>query len=174
MSRWLAIAVFPILTACAPGAVGGGLPVFDDVDGTEHWSCEGDPGPARVELCDLDSAYTPLADGVEFAIARRPQGEITIFAPLWFGGLEGGSAVSDLEIVFESSDGTELGGRRSSRQMLPCDDDGHVVAEWLEVYFDRFAVPEDFDGRQGSLWVEMVSEDGELLLDQVSGVLRAQ
>jgi len=164
------------MAGCGADGLGpGGLPLFDDVDGVEElWSCDGDPGPVRVELCDDDPGHTPLSDGAEFAIARRPQGEITIFAPLWFGGLQGGEALSDLRIVFVDGHDNELGSRVARRQVLPCDEEGHVVADWLEVFFDRSAQPEDYDGVPGVLHVEATAPDGTLLFDEIEAVLRAE
>jgi hypothetical protein len=124
-----------------------------------------------VELCADDEQHTPLADGAVFEIARRPQGESTIFAPIWFGGVRGGGVVEDFQMTFTDMDGVVLGSRRSLRFLLPCEDDGTVAAHHLEVFFDRAAPVESYDGVEGVLTVRVLLPNGRSLEDSVEATL---
>ncbi len=175
--RFLVPALLLALSGCSPDgfASGAGLPVWDDeLSDDAAWSCTGAPGGPRVELIEDDEAHVPLADGALLEIARRPQGETTVFAPLWVGGLDGGDLVYRFEITFADDSGDTIGLRRSNALRLPCEDDGEVAAHHFEVFFGTPAQPvADFDGLSGELSVRFETDDGLLVQDSVHVVLVA-
>ena len=158
------------LAGCAGG--GGAQAPRQDDDG-DQTTCAGDPGAPRVELCSGDEAHTPLSDGAVYEIARRVQGDITIFSPLWFAGAAGGEILDDLEITFTAGGGEQLGRRHNNRFQLPCEPDGTVAAHFIEVFFLLDRQPADYDGATGSLRVAAFTQEGILLDDSVDAELSA-
>lgn len=169
------LAAFGVLLAgCGPD--GEALPppggVWTDDDDEDGPSCTGDPGEPRVELIVDDESHEPVLDGAVYEIARRYQGEITVFAPIWFGGLPGGEVLDEFELSFTDEDGEELGLRRTSEAQLPCEDERTVAVHSLEIFFDYVRQPEEFDGIRGTLRVEcQVRDTGQVLTDEVQAEL---
>lgn len=141
-------------------------------DDAQRWTCAGDPGTPRAELIYDDERHEPVPDGGEYEIARRIQGDTTIFAPVWFGGLEGGQFVEEFEMSFITPDGEEIGSRSNGDFLLPCEEDGSVAAHWLEVFFVRFGPLDEFYGVEGTLQVAFrLPDGGPLILDEVDATL---
>lgn len=151
-----------------PGPFGGGAGGGDDD------LCPGVSGPPAVELIRDDERHLPVEDGHVYSIARRPQGDVTLFAPLAFYGLDGGVEVEDFSVVFEDEDGVERGSRRSVRFRIPCEDDGEVAGHWYEVFFGNPSIPAStWEGLHGTLTASFLV-DGERVSDSVAASLHAE
>ena len=156
----------------------GGLDLVDDDDDDDdddEGACPASAGSPRVEFIADNHDHIPLEDDAVFAIARRPQGEITILAPLWFGGLEGETPVSHFLITFIDGDGALIGNRNTGAMLLPCEEEtGEVAGHWFEVFFSAAGAPvEAFDGIEGTLSVGFDTEDGDYVEDSITASLRA-
>ncbi len=161
------------LVGCGPGDLpgpGGGWTVHPDDDGP---ACPGTSGDRGLEFIADDETHTPLADGARFVIEQRPQGDVTIFTPLLFEGLPGGTVVDDFAIVFVDGLGAERGARRSTRFQLPCEEDGDVAAHYYEVFFGNPSIPPaTYDGLAGRLNAHLTFA-GVTYTDTLDAVLEA-
>lgn|GEM_PF-2971558 len=154
-----------------------GKPLFgpgsvDDDDPT-GLSCAGTEGEPSVAFILDDETHTTAPDGTVYDIEQRPQGDVTIFAPLRFDGLDGGTIVDAFSIRFVDATGTERGARRSTRFQLPCEEDGDVAAHHYEVFFGNPSIPPStYDGMTGTLTAQFTTNDGALISSVVQAVIR--
>ena len=144
---------------------------YDDDDAANHHVCDGDPGAQEVRLCADDESHAPVQDGAAYGIARRYQGSITLVAPIWFGGLEGGRELEELSIRFVDDEEEVLGTRVNAGFVLPCEEDGTVATHSLEVFFAPDVAPETYYGVTGTLTVEADLGLGHVLSHEVEAVL---
>ncbi len=149
-------------------AQGGGPGVEDGL------YCPAAAGPLGVELIVDDESHAPVEDGATYVIAQRPQGDVTVYAPLAFQGIDGGTVVTDLAMTFVDEEGAERGARRSSRFQIPCEDDDEVAGHWYEVFFGNPSIPPStYDGLDGELAVSFKTSDGVVVEDVVLARLSA-
>jgi len=159
------------------GCAGEGTPDISswtaiDDGPSSYPTCEGSPGSPRVEFIEDDERHEPVTDDAVYEIARRLQGEVTIIAPVWFGGLDGGDLVDDFGMTFTDLDGERLGERFNGTLRLPCEEDGSVAGHWFEVFFGDPLVPvEAWDAVSGRLAVSFMTSSGLLVEDAVSARL---
>jgi hypothetical protein len=166
-----------LLTACDSEGnplIGPAIQYDDDDDGSSIYpTCDPAPGESRVVLCVDDESHDPMPDGGSYEIARRPQGAVTIIAPMWFGGLTGGRLIEDFEVLFVAEDGEELGAYRNGWYRLQCEPDGTVADHRLEVFFDAIPDVSVWQGTTGTLTVRATTEDGDEIFDEVTAVLES-
>jgi len=181
----LLVALAGALAACGP--VGEALPTpapFWDLGDTEDEDdseaptpamCDGAPGDPRIELIANNEDHVPLEDGAAYGVARRPQGEVTIIAAVWWGGLDGGDTIHDFLMTFVDPAGDLLGARSTATFVLPCEPDGTVGAHWFELYMGSPATPpEAWEGVEGRLTVSFLTEDDVLVEDAIDASLYAE
>ena len=119
-----------------------------------------------MELIEDDESHAPLEDGATYVIAQRPQGDVTVYVPLAFKGIDGGTLVTDLAMTFVDDEGEERGARRSSRFQIPCEDDDEVAGHWYEVFFGNPSIPPStYEGLNGEMAVSFRTPDGVLVED---------
>lgn len=173
MTRTLVLPLFLLLLLGCGGEAGLAGSAPRPVDDGGVW-CAAASGPPSVSLIRDDERHAPVQDGDTYTIERRIQGDVTIFAPLAFRGLDGGTRVEDFSIVFTDDTGEERGARRADGFMLPCEDDGEVAGHWYEVFFGNPGIPAStYDGLMGTLAVEFTLGDDQIG-DAVSVMLRAE
>lgn len=135
--------------------------------------CPGSSGDANIEFMADNESHAPLEGGAEYRIEQRPQGDVTIFAPLLFEGLDGGVVVDAFSIVFTDDEGEERGARRSTRFQLPCEEDGDVAAHHYEVFFGNPSIPAStYEGVSGHMIAQLTTPDGIHVSDSIEAVLR--
>ena len=132
--------------------------------------CPGAAGSPRVMLCEPGNPEEPVVDGQRYEVKRQPQGAIVVLVPLWFGGLNGGDHLESLALRFEVGD-VVVASRHSRGFSLPCDAEGRVAADWIEVFLGPGTAAGQYDGVEGRLVVEATTEDGLLVIDEVIAVL---